>query len=129
MSEEKSLNFIEEIIENDLQSGKYDKIITRFPPEPNGYLHIGHASSICLNFGLTQKFQGYTNLRFDDTNPVTEDTEYVESIKNDIRWLGFEWENEFYASDYFDTLYAFALKLIENDLAYVDDISAEEMRI
>ena len=127
MSEEKSLNFIEEIIENDLQSGKYDKIITRFPPEPNGYLHIGHASSICLNFGLTQKFQGYTNLRFDDTNPVTEDTEYVESIKNDIRWLGFEWENEFYASDYFDTLYAFALKLIENDLAYVDDISAEEM--
>jgi glutaminyl-tRNA synthetase len=127
MSEEKSLNFIEEIIETDLQSGKYDKIITRFPPEPNGYLHIGHASSICLNFGLTQKFQGYTNLRFDDTNPVTEDTEYVESIKNDIRWLGFEWGNEFYASDYFDTLYAFALKLIENGLAYVDDISAEEM--
>lgn len=127
MSEEKSLNFIEEIIENDLQSGKYEKIITRFPPEPNGYLHIGHASSICLNFGLTQKFPGYTNLRFDDTNPVTEDTEYVESIKNDIRWLGFDWENEFYASDYFETLYAFAVKLIQNGLAYVDELSAEEM--
>jgi glutaminyl-tRNA synthetase len=127
MSEEKALNFIEEIIENDLQSGKYTQIVTRFPPEPNGFLHIGHASSICLNFGLTQKFNGYTNLRFDDTNPVTEDTIYVESIKKDIKWLGFTWENELYASDYFDTLYAYAIKLIEKGLAYVDELSAEDM--
>ncbi|OAQ41640.1 glutamine--tRNA ligase [Pedobacter psychrophilus] len=127
MSEEKSLNFVEEIVENDLSSGKYDKIITRFPPEPNGFLHIGHASSICLNFGLTQKFNGYTNLRFDDTNPVTEDTIYVDAIKKDIAWLGFKWENELYASDYFDTLYEFAVKLIEKGFAYVDDLSAEEM--
>ena len=127
MSEEKSLNFIEEIVENDLLSGKYKQIVTRFPPEPNGFLHIGHASSICLNFGLTQKFNGYTNLRFDDTNPITEDTVYVESIKKDIKWLGFTWENEFYASDYFDTLYAYAVKLIENNLAYVDELNAEDM--
>jgi glutaminyl-tRNA synthetase len=125
--EDKNLNFIEEIIEADLQSGKYSQIVTRFPPEPNGYLHIGHASSICLNFGLTKKFPGYTNLRFDDTNPVTEDTEYVESIKNDIRWMGFEWENELYASDYFDTLYEFALKFIKAGLAYVDDSTSEEI--
>lgn len=125
--EEKSLNFIEEIIDTDLQSGKYTRIITRFPPEPNGYLHIGHATSICLNFGLTKKFPGYTNLRFDDTNPVTEDTEYVENIKNDIRWLGFEWENEHYASDYFDTLYGYAIKLINEGLAYVDDSTSEEI--
>lgn len=125
--EEKSLNFIEEIIDADLQSGKYTRIITRFPPEPNGYLHIGHATSICLNFGLTKKFPGYTNLRFDDTNPVTEDTEYVENIKNDIRWLGFEWENEHYASDYFDTLYGYAIKLINEGLAYVDDSTSEEI--
>jgi glutaminyl-tRNA synthetase len=127
MSEEKALNFIEEIIENDLQSGKYTQIVTRFPPEPNGFLHIGHASSICLNFGLTQKFNGYTNLRFDDTNPVTEDTIYVESIKKDIKWLGFTWENELYASDYFDTLFAYAIKLIEKGLAYIDELSAEDM--
>ncbi len=125
--EEKSLNFIEEIIDADLQSGKYTQIITRFPPEPNGYLHIGHATSICLNFGLTKKFPGYTNLRFDDTNPVTEDTEYVENIKNDIRWLGFEWENEHYASDYFDTLYGYAIQLIHEGLAYVDDSTSEEI--
>lgn len=122
-----SLNFIEEIIDNDLKSGKYQSIVTRFPPEPNGYLHIGHASSICLNFGLTKTFPGYTNLRFDDTNPTTEETEYVDSIKEDIKWLGFEWKNEFYASDYFDQLYSFAVKLIEKNLAYVDDISSEEM--
>ncbi len=127
MSEEKSLNFIEEIIENDLNSGKHDFIITRFPPEPNGYLHMGHAKSICLNFGLTQKYKGYTNLRFDDTNPVTEDTEYVESIKNDIRWLGFDWKNELYASDYFEELYHFAIKLIQKGLAYVDDSTSEEI--
>ncbi|HQV55073.1 MAG TPA: glutamine--tRNA ligase/YqeY domain fusion protein [Chitinophagaceae bacterium] len=127
--EERSLNFLEEIIEDDLKNGKYKSIVTRFPPEPNGYLHIGHASSICLNFGLTQKFPGYTNLRFDDTNPVTEETEYVESIKEDVRWLGFEWKNERFASDYFDNLYAFALKLINNGLAYVDDSTAEEMAV
>jgi len=122
-----SLNFLEEIIEEDLKNGKYDTIVTRFPPEPNGYLHIGHASSICLNFGLTLKYPGYTNLRFDDTNPVTEDTEYVESIKNDIRWLGFEWKHELYASDYFDTLYQYAVTLIGKGLAYVDDSTSEEI--
>jgi glutaminyl-tRNA synthetase len=127
MSEEKNLNFIEEIIETDLQNGKHQSILTRFPPEPNGYLHIGHAKSICLNFGLGIKYAGKTNLRFDDTNPVTEETEYVDSIKEDIRWLGFSWANEFYASDYFDQLYAFAIDLIKKDLAYVDDLTAEEI--
>ncbi len=127
MIEEKGLNFIEDIIEEDLKNGKYSQIITRFPPEPNGYLHIGHASSICLNFGLTKKYGGYTNLRFDDTNPVTEETEFVDSIKEDVRWLGFEWKNELYASDYFDTLYHFAIDLIKKELAYVDDSSSEEI--
>ncbi len=127
MSEERSLNFIEEIIENDLNSGKYETLITRFPPEPNGYLHIGHAKAICLNFGLTKKYGGYTNLRFDDTNPVTEKTEYVDSQQEDIKWLGFEWKNELYTSDYFDTLYDFAVKLIEKGLAYIDDSTAEEI--
>ncbi|MGZ5286349.1 MAG: glutamine--tRNA ligase/YqeY domain fusion protein [Flavisolibacter sp.] len=127
MSEEKSINFIEEIIEEDIKSGKYKSIITRFPPEPNGYLHMGHATSICLNFGLTKKYPGYTNLRFDDTNPVTEETEYVDSIKEDIRWLGFEWKNELYASDYFDQLFDFALTLIKSGLAYVDDSTSEEI--
>ncbi|MGV3656391.1 MAG: glutamine--tRNA ligase/YqeY domain fusion protein [Chitinophagaceae bacterium] len=127
MSEEKSLNFIEEIIEKDLQEGKHDSIITRFPPEPNGYLHMGHATSICLNFGLALKYGGYTNLRFDDTNPVTEETEYVESIKEDVAWLGFKWKNELYASDYFDKLYEFALILIKKGLAYVDDSTPEEI--
>ena len=107
MSEEKSLNFLEDIIEHDLKEGKYQSIVTRFPPEPNGYLHMGHATAICLNFGLTKKYPGYTNLRFDDTNPLTEDTEYVESIKADIKWLGFDWKNELYASDYFEQLYQF----------------------
>lgn len=127
MSEEKSLNFIEDIIEEDLKNGKYKSIVTRFPPEPNGYLHMGHATSICLNFGLTKKYSGYTNLRFDDTNPSTEETEYVESIKEDIKWLGFEWKNELYASDYFDELYEFAIKLIKKGLAYVDDSTSEEI--
>lgn len=127
MSEEKSLNFLEEIIEEDLKNGKHQQIITRFPPEPNGYLHIGHAKSICLNFGLTKKYGGYTNLRFDDTNPTTEETEYVDSIKEDVRWLGFEWKNELYASDYFEQLYQFAVKLIRKGLAYVDDLSSEEI--
>jgi len=127
MSEERSLNFIEEIIENDLNSGKYKTLITRFPPEPNGYLHIGHAKAICLNFGLTKKYGGYTNLRFDDTNPVTEKTEYVDSQQADIKWLGFEWKNELYTSDYFETLYDYAVKLIQDGLAYVDHSTAEEI--
>src|SRR6187431_2296748 len=127
MAEEKSLNFLEEIIESDLKNGTYKNIATRFPPEPNGYLHLGHAKSICLNFGLALKYNGKTNLRFDDTNPVTEETEYVESIKNDVRWLGFNWAGELYASDYFDQLYQFAIKLINKGLAYVDDSTSEEI--
>jgi glutaminyl-tRNA synthetase len=127
MAEVRSLNFIEEIVEKDLKEGKYEKIITRFPPEPNGYLHIGHAKSICLNFGLAADYGGETNLRFDDTNPLTEETEYVESIKEDIRWLGFQWHRERYASDYFDQLYEFAVKLIRKGLAYVDDSTSEEV--
>lgn len=127
MSEEKSLNFLEEIVEEDLANGKYKIIHTRFPPEPNGYLHIGHAKSICLNFGLADKYGGKTNLRFDDTNPVTEDTEYVDSIQEDVRWLGFEWDNLFYASDYFQQIYEFAVSLIKKGLAYVDDSTAEEI--
>lgn len=128
MSEERSLNFIEEIIEEDIKSGKHGgRVHTRFPPEPNGYLHIGHAKSICLNFGLAKKYNGKTNLRFDDTNPEKEDTEYVDSIKEDVKWLGFEWENELYASNYFEQLYGFAVKLIEKGLAYVDDSTADEI--
>ncbi len=114
--EEKSLNFLEEIIEEDLVGGKYTTIVTRFPPEPNGYLHIGHAKSICLNFGLANKYGGKTNLRFDDTNPVKEDIEYVDSIKEDIKWLGFQWAEELYASDYFEKLYQFAVTLINKGL-------------
>ncbi|MFC0773282.1 glutamine--tRNA ligase/YqeY domain fusion protein [Terrimonas alba] len=125
--EEKSLNFLEEIIEADLAAGKYKEIMTRFPPEPNGYLHMGHATSICLNFGLSKKYGGGTNLRFDDTNPITEETEYVDSIKEDVRWLGFEWANEHYASDYFEELYQLAEKLIKKGLAYVDDSASEEI--
>jgi glutaminyl-tRNA synthetase len=127
MSEEKSLNFLEEIIEKDLAEGKYEYIHTRFPPEPNGYLHIGHASSIHLNFGLAIKYKGKCNLRFDDTNPTTEETEYVDSIRKDIQWLGYSWDNEFYASDYFPKLYEFAITLIEKGLAYVDDSTSEEI--
>ncbi|HTD98781.1 MAG TPA: glutamine--tRNA ligase/YqeY domain fusion protein [Mucilaginibacter sp.] len=128
MSEERSLNFLEEIVEEDIREGKNGgRVLTRFPPEPNGYLHIGHAKSICLNFGLAQEYGGQTNLRFDDTNPVKEDVEYVDSIKADVKWLGFEWANELYASDYFDIIYAFALTLIRKGLAYVDDSSAEEI--
>ncbi len=127
MSEEKSLNFLEEIVEEDVKSGKYKSILTRFPPEPNGYLHMGHAKSICLNFGLAKKYGGATNLRFDDTNPSTEETEYVDSIKADVKWLGFNWANEFYASDYFEQLYEFAVDLIKKRLAYVDDSTSEEI--
>ncbi len=127
-TEERSLNFLEEIIEADLAAGLHDgRLHTRFPPEPNGYLHIGHASSIYLNFSLAKKYGGQCNLRFDDTNPVTEDTEFVDSIKADIRWLGYEWDAELYASDYFETLYGYAVKLIEKGLAYVDDSSAEQI--
>ena len=122
-------NFIEEEIENDILSGKVTKEIhTRFPPEPNGYLHIGHAKAICLNFGIAQKYGGKTNLRFDDTNPSTEETQYVNAIKDDIKWLGFDWEDrEYYASDYFQQLYDYAVDLIKKGLAYVDDLSAEEI--
>ncbi|MEO8765954.1 MAG: glutamine--tRNA ligase/YqeY domain fusion protein [Ginsengibacter sp.] len=127
MSEEKSLNFIEEIIEEDIREGKVTHVLTRFPPEPNGYLHIGHAKSICLNFSLSQKYNGATNLRFDDTNPEREETEYVDSIKEDVRWLGFNWVNEFYASDYFEELYELAVKLVRKGLAYVDDSSPEKI--
>jgi len=129
MSEEKSLNFIEEIITNDLAEGKCNSILTRFPPEPNGYLHIGHAKSICLNFGLATRFGGATNLRFDDTNPTTEETEYVDSIKADVQWLGFNWVKECYASDYFDQLYQYAIQLIEKGVAYVDDSSPAEIAL
>lgn len=120
-----SLNFIEQMIENDLKSGKHQEIQTRFPPEPNGYLHIGHAKSIHLNFGLAQKYGGKCNLRFDDTNPEKEDVEYVDSIKSNVKWLGFEWDGEHYASDYFPQLFAFAQTLIKNGKAYVDDLSQE----
>ena len=126
-AEPRKLNFLEEIIEADLKSGKVDSILTRFPPEPNGYLHLGHAKSICLNFGLAQKYGGKTNLRFDDTNPTKEDTEYVDSIKEDIQWLGFQWDKEKYASDYFDQLYEWAEKMIREGLAYVDDQTQEEI--
>lgn len=126
--EARPLNFLEEIIENDLSSGRHTSVLTRFPPEPNGYLHIGHAKSICLNFGLAKQYGGKTNLRFDDTNPVKEDTEYVDSIKNDIQWLGFQWANEFYASDYFEQLYEWAVQMIKSGLAYVDDQTQEEIR-
>ncbi len=124
---ERSLNFLEEIIENYIANVD-GRILTRFPPEPNGYLHIGHAKSICLNFGLARKYGGKTNLRFDDTNPVKEDTEYVDSIKEDIQWLGFEWDKELYASDYFGQLYDWAVELIKKGLAYVDDQTQEEIR-
>lgn len=126
--EKKSLNFIEQIVEEDLQSGKHTEILTRFPPEPNGYLHIGHAKSIILNFGLGEKYNGKTNLRFDDTNPVKEDLEYVDSILEDVQWLGFKWHGDVhYASDYFDRLYEWAVQLIKNGFAYVDDQSGEEI--
>ncbi|CAM8407298.1 glutamine--tRNA ligase [Morganella morganii] len=122
-------NFIRQIIDEDLASGKHTTVHTRFPPEPNGYLHIGHAKSICLNFGIAQDYQGQCNLRFDDTNPVKEDVEYVNSIENDVKWLGFQWSgNVCYSSDYFDTLYNYAVELINKGLAYVCELSPEEIR-
>jgi glutaminyl-tRNA synthetase len=127
--ESRPSNFIRDIIVDDLKTNKYNgRVQTRFPPEPNGYLHIGHAKAICLDFGLADEFGGHTNLRFDDTNPAKEETEYVESIKEDVKWLGFHWDGLFYASDYFDQLYEWALKLIRDGKAYVDDLSAEEIR-
>ena len=127
-NENKSSNFIRNIIVNDLESKKHDTIITRFPPEPNGYLHIGHAKSICLNFGLAEEFNGNVNLRFDDTNPVKEDVEYVNSIKEDVKWLGFDWTNLYFASNYFDEMYERAVLLIKKGKAYVCDLNAEQMR-
>ena len=129
-AEVRAANFLREIIAEDVKTKKYgDAVIqTRFPPEPNGYLHIGHAKAICLDFGLAKEFGGKTNLRFDDTNPEKEETEYVESIKADVRWLGFEWDGLYYASDYFDQLYEWAIKLITDDKAYVDDLSADQIR-
>ncbi|MDP4207183.1 MAG: glutamine--tRNA ligase/YqeY domain fusion protein [Bacteroidota bacterium] len=129
LNEQEPKHFIQEIVEEDIRTGKYQgRVHTRFPPEPNGYLHIGHAKSICLNFGLAKKYGGFTNLRFDDTNPVKEDTEYVDSIKEDVRWLGFDWDDrEYYASDYFETLYEYAVKLIKKGKAYVCDLTQEEM--
>jgi glutaminyl-tRNA synthetase len=126
--EGRSLNFLEEIIEDDLKTGRVKSVLTRFPPEPNGYLHLGHAKSICLNFGLAKKYGGKTNIRFDDTNPTKESVEYVDSIKNDIKWLGFEWANERYASDYFQQLYDWAVEMIKKGLAYVDDQTLEQIR-
>ena len=124
-----SLNFIEEIIEEDLKKGKNEgRVHTRFPPEPNGFLHIGHAKSICLNFGIAEKYNGLCNLRFDDTNPEKEEQEYIDAIKKDIQWLGFNWDDrEYYASDYFHNLYEFAIQLIKEGKAYVDDQTAEEI--
>ena len=126
---QESKHFIQEIIEGDIQSGKHDgRVHTRFPPEPNGYLHIGHAKSICLNFGFAIKYGGLTNLRFDDTNPIKEETEYVDSIKEDVRWLGFDWDQrEYYASDYFENLYGYAVNLISKNKAYVCDLTQEEI--
>ena len=123
-------NFIQNMIDEERRAGRYaDGIVTRFPPEPNGYLHIGHAKSICLNFGLAEQNGGLCNLRFDDTNPTKEDTEYVDSIQEDIRWLGFSWgKRMFYASDYFPKLFDYAVALIKKGLAYVDDLSADEIR-
>jgi glutaminyl-tRNA synthetase len=125
---EENSNFIKTIIKEDLESGKRDKVVTRFPPEPNGYLHIGHAKSIIINFGLADEFGGKTNLRFDDTNPLKEDQEYVDSIKEDVAWLGYEWDGLFFASDYFEEMYNRAVLLIKKGLAYVDDLSADEIR-
>ena len=127
-NETNSSNFIKNIVINDLETGKHDSIITRFPPEPNGYLHIGHAKSICLNFGLAKEFNGKVNLRFDDTNPLKEDVEYVNSIKEDVKWLGFDWDNLYFASDYFEEMYNRAVLLIKKGKAYVCDLNSEEMR-
>lgn len=129
-TEKKSLNFIEQAVENDLREGKNGgKVQTRFPPEPNGYLHIGHAKAICLDFGIAARYGGVCNLRFDDTNPTKEDMEYVEAIKEDIQWLGFQWGNEYYASDYFQQLWDFAVNLIKEGKAYIDEQNSEQIAV
>src|SRR5260221_1774364 len=123
------LDFVRRIVEEDLQTGKWGgRVATRFPPEPNGYLHIGHAKSICLNFGIANEYNGICNLRYDDTNPAKEEEEYVRSIEEDVKWLGFEWSNKLWASDYFDAMYDFAVELIKKGKAYVDDLTAEQIR-
>src|SRR5471032_868816 len=128
-AEARPTNFIRQIIDEDLASGKHNKVHTRFPPEPNGYLHIGHAKSICLNFGIAQDYQGQCNLRFDDTNPAKEDIEFVESIKHDVQWLGFDWSGDIhYSSNYFDQLHDYAVELINKGLAYVDELSPDQIR-
>src|SRR5471030_1705605 len=128
-AEARPTNFIRQIIDEDLASGKHNKVHTRFPPEPNGYLHIGHAKAICLNFGIAQDYHGQCNLRFDDTNPVKEDIEFVDSIKKDIKWLGFTWSGDIhYSSDYFDRLHDYAVELINKGLAYVDELSSDAIR-
>lgn len=123
-----SKNFIEEAVENDLENGRFDHVQTRFPPEPNGYLHIGHAKAISIDFGIAKKYNGICNLRLDDTNPTKEDTEYVDAIEEDIKWLGFNWDKVLYASDYFDDIYRAAITLIKKGKAYVCDLSADEIR-
>ena len=128
MSKPTPNHFIRSIAKNDIANDKYDSVYTRFPPEPNGYLHLGHAKSICVNFGLANDLGGHCNLRFDDTNPEKESMEYMESIRDSVEWLGFEWDKLCYASDYYDALYNFALELINKGLAYVDDLNAEQMR-
>jgi glutaminyl-tRNA synthetase len=126
LAENNTANFIEVQINKDLKEGKYEKVHTRFPPEPNGYLHIGHAKSIILNFTTAEKYNGLCNLRFDDTNPIKEEDEFVHAIKEDVKWLGFDWEDrEFFASDFFEKMYMYAVKLIETGNAYVDDLSPE----
>ncbi|MGL4959539.1 MAG: glutamate--tRNA ligase family protein, partial [Plesiomonas sp.] len=128
-AEARPTNFIRQIIDEDLATGKHTSVHTRFPPEPNGYLHIGHAKSICLNFGIAQDYQGQCNLRFDDTNPTKEDIEFVESIQRDVQWLGFQWTGDIcYSSDYFDQLHGYAIELIEKGLAYVDELTADQIR-
>ena len=129
LEEKKSLSFVEQLVEEDLKEGKNGgRIQTRFPPEPNGYLHIGHAKSICLNFGLARDYKGTCNLRFDDTNPEKEDMEYINSIQNDVKWLGFKWTKICHSSDYFERLYGYAIELINKGLAYVDELSPDEIR-
>ena len=128
MEDKKPVNFIRQIIDADIASHKHNEIATRFPPEPNGYLHIGHAKSINLNFGIARDYQGACNLRFDDTNPSKEEEEFVDAIKHDVKWLGFNWDNLLFASNYFEQLFDYALELIENDLAYVCELTAEQTR-
>src|SRR3954454_8715295 len=127
--ESTGLDFVRRIVEEDLKTGKWGgRVATRFPPEPNGYLHIGHAKSICLNFGIAQEYNGLVNLRYDDTNPAKEEQEYVRSIEEDVKWLGFEWSGKYWASDYFDTMYDYAVELIKKGKAYVDDQTADQIR-